>query len=79
MTIKFYAIQAPGYRGKYPFGWGWTKSKARAIKAAAATRRAAEETGALLPYGIYIFEGDSRVQVLAADASDWNGCKVIRG
>lgn len=76
MTIKFYAIQAPGYRGKYPFGW--TKSKRRAIKAAAAIRRVAEETGALLPYGIYIFEGDSKAQVLAAHAGDWNGCKVIR-
>ena len=74
---KFYSVQAPGYKGKYPFGW--TTSKTRAIKAAAAIRRAAEETGALLPYGIYIFEGDSRAQVLAADAGDWNGCKVIRG
>lgn len=76
MTIKFYAIQAPGYKGKYPFGW--TKSKARALNAAAALRRAAEATGAALPYGIYIFEGDSKAQVLAAHAGEWNGCKVIR-
>ena len=76
-TIKFYAIQAIGYRGKYPFGW--TTSKTRAIKAAASIRRAAEATGAALPYGIYIFEGDSSAQVLAAHAGDWNGCKVIRG
>lgn len=76
MTIKFYAIQAIGYRGKYPFGW--TKSKRRALKAAAAISRAAEETGTPLPYGVYVFEGDSREQVLAAHAGDWNGCKVIR-
>lgn len=78
MTIKFYSVQAPGYMGKYPDSFGWTKSKTRAIKAAAAISRAAEETSTPLPYGVYVFEGDSKAQVLAAHAGDWNGCKVIR-